>query len=630
MPVNTGILQRKCGGCGNHTIAGEKCGGCENKNMMLQKKAVNQAASMDAPPIVSEVLRSSGRPLDGDTRSFFESRFAGEFSRVPVNSPARQASPGGLTVGGPNDAFEREADRAADSIMRNGNEQRNTPARGFDLSGVRVHTDPRAAESARAVNAQAYTVGSDIVFGAGQFEPKTQSGRRLIAHELAHVAQQAGPNVVRRDLVKDAAGAFVSYEFRFGAGHELTEGFAKKAKSLTADGTLSNADILTLKKEANTARDTVSDHERMFMAGLLDAANVAALRATTISATTSVTFPLSTITAARIRQVIEAGQPTMPASVSTPAGKGVAATLTGDLKKASVQFGKAERAIEKEIRRLAGSGFRWQIGSVIAFAQANGVLLLEVLNAMLKGASDNTPADRMMAAAAYATAAAAGHTLAADISAGAVRMDALVPARFALLPGMKPGIRALYIAAAPMNPTFAGLKGDTIYMPTDFDIDNLSDRSNIIHELRHTQDDKAASTTAQPVFPAQQGLEVAAYKAQARYILDQMAAQTGAAQIRSVTEVAGGGGSLVLLAMLIDAQRDLPKFSPLVVQVFGAASPPLHVGAVRVTRMLATPVARLEALLEAEIRTGYGITATSPAILEGQAGESLVHWIHRL
>ena len=62
---------------------------------------------------------------------------------------------------------------------------------GYDFSRVRVHSDKPAEQSARDVNAHAYTVGSDIVFGAGQFSPETRAGRRMIAHELAHVVQQS-------------------------------------------------------------------------------------------------------------------------------------------------------------------------------------------------------------------------------------------------------------------------------------------------------------------------------------------------------------------------------------------------------------------------------------------------------
>jgi hypothetical protein len=63
---------------------------------------------------------------------------------------------------------------------------------GCDFSEVRVHTNASAAESARTINALAYTVGRDMVFGTGQYAPETSEGRRLIAHELAHVVQQVG------------------------------------------------------------------------------------------------------------------------------------------------------------------------------------------------------------------------------------------------------------------------------------------------------------------------------------------------------------------------------------------------------------------------------------------------------
>src|SRR5439155_9665361 len=66
------------------------------------------------------------------------------------------------------------------------------PRFGRDFSTVRVHTDSRAAASARAVDALAYTVGNDVVFGGGRFAPSTGAGRQLLAHELTHVMQQGG------------------------------------------------------------------------------------------------------------------------------------------------------------------------------------------------------------------------------------------------------------------------------------------------------------------------------------------------------------------------------------------------------------------------------------------------------
>jgi hypothetical protein len=88
------------------------------------------------PGIVSDVLRSSGQPLDPSVRAAFEQRF------------------------------------------------------GRDFGHVRVHTNSEAAASARSINALAYTAGSDIVFDADQFSPQTPQGQRLLAHELAHVLQQ--------------------------------------------------------------------------------------------------------------------------------------------------------------------------------------------------------------------------------------------------------------------------------------------------------------------------------------------------------------------------------------------------------------------------------------------------------
>jgi hypothetical protein len=65
---------------------------------------------------------------------------------------------------------------------------------GHDFSDVRVHTDARAQQSAEAVSAHAYTVGSDVVFGRGQYDPSSAEGKKTLAHELTHVVQQrSGP-----------------------------------------------------------------------------------------------------------------------------------------------------------------------------------------------------------------------------------------------------------------------------------------------------------------------------------------------------------------------------------------------------------------------------------------------------
>ncbi len=80
---------------------------------------------------------------------------------------------------------------------------------GHDFGRVRVHTGAEATESARDLSARAYTIGSDIVFGQGQYEPGTQEGRKLLAHELTHVVQQnaVGRPRVQRQPESESAGS---------------------------------------------------------------------------------------------------------------------------------------------------------------------------------------------------------------------------------------------------------------------------------------------------------------------------------------------------------------------------------------------------------------------------------------
>src|SRR5690606_19570085 len=81
---------------------------------------------------------------------------------------------------------------------------------GHDFSQVRIHADVRSNESAKEVNAKAYTYGHHIVFGEHQFQPETKEGQKLLAHELTHVVQQSRGIVVRKiqRLVTDEALGF--------------------------------------------------------------------------------------------------------------------------------------------------------------------------------------------------------------------------------------------------------------------------------------------------------------------------------------------------------------------------------------------------------------------------------------
>jgi peptidoglycan hydrolase-like protein with peptidoglycan-binding domain len=205
-------LQRKCS-CGGTPGPTGECEKCRKKRLSLQRRAAKKQEPARVPPIVHEVLRSPGQPLDASTRAFMESRFGHDFSRLALHAaPRAQAE---LVVGQAGDQFEQEADSMADTVMQMPEPRtlnKSTQRAVADFSHVRLHADARAAESARAVNAKAYTVGHDIVFGEGRYRPETRDGRKLLAHELAHTIQQSSTGSI----------ATAQLQRTIGDGHDLT------------------------------------------------------------------------------------------------------------------------------------------------------------------------------------------------------------------------------------------------------------------------------------------------------------------------------------------------------------------------------------------------------------------------
>ncbi|SHH71312.1 DUF4157 domain-containing protein [Massilia sp. CF038] len=123
--------------------------------LQRQPGAGRDSAAAAAPPLVHQALRHTHHPLDQASRQFFEARF------------------------------------------------------GHDFGHVRVHTSALAARSAQAMGAAAYTVGRDVVFGAGRYAPHTASGKQLLAHELSHVIQQ-GQGALRIDMQDAGAPASIT------------------------------------------------------------------------------------------------------------------------------------------------------------------------------------------------------------------------------------------------------------------------------------------------------------------------------------------------------------------------------------------------------------------------------------
>ena len=144
-PGGPGVVQRKCACNGK----GGDCTGCREKSeSSLQRTVSNHVEPENVASNVHEVLRSPGQALDQSTRTFFEPRF------------------------------------------------------GRDLSQVRLHSDSNTADFAGQINARAFTIGNDIGFAKGQYQPTTMQGQRLLAHELTHVVQQNGQenvSTIQRD-----------------------------------------------------------------------------------------------------------------------------------------------------------------------------------------------------------------------------------------------------------------------------------------------------------------------------------------------------------------------------------------------------------------------------------------------
>ncbi|MGZ5016903.1 MAG: eCIS core domain-containing protein [Methylobacter sp.] len=185
LPPPQGVLQRKCA-CGNRTVAGGECAECTKKKRGLQRKlaigASNDPLELEADRVADQVMAAPGQSATSRAPLQIQ-RHAGQVARGAEASPASV------------DRVLAGSGRPLEPALRRDMEHHF----GYDFSQVRVHSDAVAEQSARDVNANAYTVGHNVVFGLGRFVPGSHEGRRLLAHELAHVVQQSGSDVIRAD-----------------------------------------------------------------------------------------------------------------------------------------------------------------------------------------------------------------------------------------------------------------------------------------------------------------------------------------------------------------------------------------------------------------------------------------------
>ena len=245
------MLQRQCA-CGTHATGGE-CEGCKRKAMQrkpLFVGAANDALEREADRVADAVTRDnatmvSGRALPKVTRA------------VPVGATAEAdgAAPGIVH------AVLQSPGHALDATTQRFFEQRF----GHDFSAVRVHTDAQAAESARAVQALAYTAGHHVVFGVDRFAPTSAEGRMLLGHELTHVVQQTGATTpgaapVQRKVIVNGAELAAKDRKAFLKAHKWTSATTASAvvedMSAAAD-TFDFKDNVELESEIDNRLSTV-------------------------------------------------------------------------------------------------------------------------------------------------------------------------------------------------------------------------------------------------------------------------------------------------------------------------------------------------------------------------------------
>lgn len=174
------FLQRKCACGGSASGLTGECEECSKKKTMgLQTKLrVNESGDVyeqEADRVAEQVLAQPAHPHVSNAPQRiqrFSGPSSGQMGALPPSVDRVLASPGSPLEPAQRQDMERRF--------------------GHDFSSVRVHAGAQAHDSARSLRALAYTVGNDVVFGAGQYAPDTRAGRSLIAHELTHVVQQGG------------------------------------------------------------------------------------------------------------------------------------------------------------------------------------------------------------------------------------------------------------------------------------------------------------------------------------------------------------------------------------------------------------------------------------------------------
>ena len=324
-PTYGGLLQRKCACGGTPGLDGE-CAGCRRRQLSGQtspliqpKLRISQPGDkyeQEADRVAEQVMRMSDKEVSGPPKSATTiqrkcSSCTSSQGHCPKCAEVEGAIQRKLPTSNITPLIQRQFEEPEEdeellqakaesgqttdvttelagyvNSMRGGGQPLPESVRAFfeprfarDFSQVRVHTDAKAAKSVHSVNALAYTVGRDVIFGAGQYAPQTKEGRRLLAHELTHVVRPAG-----RRRERDAQAAMALQTQPVIVQRQRERPLVKEYRAeLPTDEQLAKADEETLQKSLARTQQRIDElsltdpgspeYERLiiFQSKLLDA-----------------------------------------------------------------------------------------------------------------------------------------------------------------------------------------------------------------------------------------------------------------------------------------------------------------------------------------------------------------------
>lgn len=457
---------------------------------------------------------------------------------------------------------------------------------GADFSQVRVHYDNEAISLTSEINAQAFTHENHIFFNKGKYEPGSIEGKKLLAHELTHVMQQGHGEPVKRVAEKDATGTRYTGNYIFNPGHDgLNSSFFNMVKRFVTDGSLSDAEIRALRKDAIDRNGSILHAELLLMAAMRNPVNVPLMQAHRGG---SLILSMNNILEADKTYVINFDRAEVPPELANPLIRLAFALLGLSGETVTEAAAAMDRAAEKRILEIGGKQFAGQANKLtISAGFTNPVVPLhEVLTAMVNAAADSTPGDQIMAGTAYVVARRFGHSTAPYLLSGRLKVDALVPSVYQrlLISG-----DATYSYSTDEDVR----KANTLYLPTDADIFDLDTRALIIHELTHAEDDMNRPTEQ---LADSLDLESRAYVAQGRHLLEEIIAAAPAPGFVTTASGYVNFGPLFYWSMLLAAKRDTARYEAIFINVCTSAPASKNQGAVR------TDLSLSESSISANIR----------------------------